>query len=162
MATGRPHQDLRLPFVKGYNMNTPVKPPRKRKVTPGKVYNGLRRTGKGVYHLFKYDYSQPKMALFIVGCQRSGTTLMNWIFEGDLNAKVYPEVSKLSSEDPRKQLRLNPLPKVKAVLDKDRAPLIILKPLVESQNTLQLLDYFEDSKALRFSITLFKTTLCLV
>lgn len=129
-------------------MNTSVKPPRKRKVTPDKVYNRLRRTGKGVYHLLKYDHHQPKTILFIVGCQRSGTTLMNRIFERDLRAKVYPEVSKLSSEDPPRQLRLNPLPKVKAVLDKDRAPLIILKPLVESQNTLQLLDYFEGSKAL--------------
>lgn len=73
---------------------------------------------------------------------------MNQIFERDWHTKVYAEVSKLSSNDLPKKLRLNPLSSVKEALDKDRAPLIILKPLVESQHTLKLLDYFEGSKAL--------------
>jgi hypothetical protein len=67
------------------------------------------------------------------------------IFERDWNTKVYGEFSILSSNE---GLRLNPLDSVKRVLKQDRVPLIVLKPLVESQNTLNLLDYFEGSKAL--------------
>jgi len=70
------------------------------------------------------------------------------IFEKDLNTKVYGEFSKLSSGDVHQKIRLNPLDSVKEVIDKDRAPLIISKPLVETQNSLKLLDYFNGSKAL--------------
>lgn len=125
-----------------------VKPPRKRRITHRKILNRLYREGKAIYHSFGYAGNQPKTILFIVGCQRSGTTLMTQIFDRDLNAKMYPEVSELTSLDPHRQLRLNPLPTVKVTLDKDKAPLIILKPLVESQNILNLLDYFESSRAL--------------
>ena len=85
---------------------------------------------------------------FIIGCQRSGTTLMLNIFERDMDVKVYGEKSRLSSLDKEKNIRLNPLPLVKEVLDKDKAPLIVLKPLVESQHSLKLLNYFARSKAL--------------
>ncbi len=125
-----------------------LKPKRKIKITRKKLYNRLRRVWKALYHRTRPGRRREKTILFIVGCQRSGTTLMTRIFENDLNTKVYPEVSKLSSEDADRQLRLNPLPRVKAVLEKDRAPLIILKPLVESQRILELLDYFQASKAL--------------
>ena len=113
-----------------------------------KAYNKLLQKGKAVYHVAKFSRNCQKTILFILGCQRSGTTLMNAIFERDLNTKVYAEQSQLSSHDVPKRLRLNPLSSVKTVIDRDRAPIIILKPLVESQNTLKLLAYFEGSKAL--------------
>lgn len=69
------------------------------------------------------------------------------IFENDLNTKTYGEFSKLSSKDENK-IRLNPLYLVKKDIQKGRAPFIILKPLVESQNILKLLQYFDNSKAL--------------
>ncbi|MCC6456096.1 MAG: sulfotransferase domain-containing protein [Caldilineaceae bacterium] len=86
--------------------------------------------------------------LFIVGCQRSGTTMMTRIFEQDLNTKVFAETSRLSSLDQPKRLRLNPLDSVKRVIEQELAPIVILKPLVESQNIPELLDYFEGSKAI--------------
>ncbi len=70
------------------------------------------------------------------------------IFDRDLNTKVYNEASELSGNDRSEKLRLNSLSEVKSVIDKDRAPLIVLKPLVETQNSVKLLDYFEDSAAL--------------
>ena len=88
-----------------------------------------------------------KKVLLITGCQRSGTTMMTKIFERDLNAKVYGEFSKLSVWDPGK-LRLNPLNQVKREVEKDPSPLIVMKPLVESQNLPELLNYFPNSKAL--------------
>jgi hypothetical protein len=107
-----------------------------------------------IIYLFKFLYHriiprQPhQKLLFIVGCQRSGTSLMNRIFSRDLNVSVYRESSKLSSNDQPKKLRLNPLNQVQQEIERNKAPIVVLKPLVESQNILQLLDYFPESKAL--------------
>jgi hypothetical protein len=70
---------------------------------------------------------------------------MQRVFEKDINAKIYDETSKLSSIE---GIRLNPLSTVKGEIQKDKAQFVVLKPLVESQNILKLLDYFEGSKAL--------------
>ncbi|MFQ5964626.1 MAG: sulfotransferase domain-containing protein [Candidatus Scalinduaceae bacterium] len=88
-----------------------------------------------------------KNILFIVGCQRSGTSLLARIFERDFNTKVYGEFSKLSSNS-IDRIRLNALSSVKETIDKDKVPLVILKPIVETQNVLELVEYFEGSKAL--------------
>jgi hypothetical protein len=85
--------------------------------------------------------------LFILGAQRSGTTLMTRILEVDWEARVYPEHSKLSSADTLDGLRLNPYDEVREVIARDRYPLIVLKPLVESQNTDRLLRAFPGSRA---------------
>jgi hypothetical protein len=88
-----------------------------------------------------------KKMLFIIGCQRSGTTMMLRIFRRDLNSKVFGEFSKLSRYDPDK-IRLNPLATVSREIEKEKAPLIVIKPLVETQNIDQLLDNFSHSRAL--------------
>lgn len=107
------------------------------------------RARKAMYRLPKIrEMNGSKMILFIVGCQRSGTTLMTRVFEEDFNTKVYDESSALSSRDGVHKIRLNPLPMVKMQLGKNKAPLVVLKPLVETQNILKLLEYFEGSKAL--------------
>ncbi len=102
---------------------------------------------KRIYQFF-IPYSKQKNILFIVGCQRSGTTLLIRIFENDLNTNVYNEFSKLSGKYSTSKLRLNPLHIVEKTIKKDRAPFTILKPLVESQNTLKLLNHFKNGKAL--------------
>jgi hypothetical protein len=102
---------------------------------------------KRIYQLLR-SYTDRKSILFIVGCQRSSTTLVSRIFEKDLDTKPCGEFSKLSSQDVAKGIRLNPLDVVQEEIRKDRAPFIVLKPLVESQNILQLLGYLEESKAL--------------
>lgn len=91
--------------------------------------------------------SMPQL-LLILGCQRSGTTMMTRIFEKDLNAKVFPEHSVLSNQDKLDGLRLNPLDEVNKVLMRERFPLVVLKPLVETQNGVALLNFFDDSRAL--------------
>ncbi|NTU80902.1 MAG: sulfotransferase domain-containing protein [Chloroflexales bacterium] len=110
-----------------------------------KAYFKALHVGKEVYHRARRR-EQPKTVLFIVGCQRSGTTLINEIFERDLNTKVYAEMSRLSSGDAPKRLRLNPIEEVKRTLERDRAPLLVLKPLVESQNILRLIGHFDDAR----------------
>jgi hypothetical protein len=86
--------------------------------------------------------------LFIIGCQRSGTSLMNRIFTRDFNVSVYRESSQLSSKKDPEKLRLNSYQNIEKKIKKNKAKYIIVKPLVETQNILQLLDYFPNSKAL--------------
>lgn len=104
---------------------------------------------KRIYQFFDPQGTGDKKAiLFIIGCQRSGTTLMTDIFERDFATRVYGEYSKLSSHNRSRKIRLKPLHLVKEEIDKAKVPLVVVKPLVETQNTLKLLSYFDNSKAL--------------
>ena len=101
---------------------------------------------KILYQALKPKANQ-KHILFIVGCQRSGTTLMLRIFDKDLNTHCFGERSVLSTRD-EKGFRLNPLDEINKEFDKVRAPFILVKPLVESQNLPKLMEHFDGSKAL--------------
>jgi len=89
-----------------------------------------------------------KTVLLILGCQRSGTTLVQNILQRDIRSKVYGEFSRLSAQDREHRIRLNPLDSVRKTIQADRAGIIALKPLVESQNALKLLDALENAKVL--------------
>ena len=88
-----------------------------------------------------------KAVVLVVGCQRSGTTLMLELFDADRRSVTFPEKSRLSSaaED---RLRLKPLPEVKRQLERVRAPLLVLKPLVESQYVPTWLEGLDNSYAI--------------
>lgn len=106
----------------------------------------LHNNKKRIYQSIRANKEQQSI-LFIVGCQRSGTTMMLHVFEGDLNTQCFAERSKLTSNDTARGIRLNSLDSIKKDLSKIKAPLIVIKPLVESQNTPKLLDYFSNSHA---------------
>ena len=89
-----------------------------------------------------------RTVVFILGIQRAGTSLMYWVFERDLQARIYRETSELTSGDTLEHVRLNPLPAVKARLARDKASLIVLKPLVESQRVHELTAAFPGAKVL--------------
>lgn len=112
-----------------------------------KLTRESHRTLKRFYHLANQNDTS-KRIMFIVGCQRSGTTLMMHILEKDYATSIYHEFSRLSSGDKVERLRLNSLDSVKKVLERDRAKFVVLKPLVESQQTVSLLNFFPNSKAL--------------
>jgi len=94
------------------------------------------------------DDSAAQTVLFILGIQRAGTSLMYWVFERDLEVKIYRETSSLTSGDTLEHVRLNPLTDVKAQLDRDTQPVVVLKPLVESQRVHELFATFPGSRAL--------------
>ena len=102
-----------------------------------RILRKLFSVKKTVYQMFK-SYKKEKDIAFIIGCQRSGTTMIYDIFTKDLDTKTYDEFSKLSSLD-RYKIRLNPLDLVKKEIKKVKPSFLILKPLVESQNILNLL-----------------------
>ena len=72
---------------------------------------------------------------------------MQVVFRHDLNTRSFEEFSELSSNDDKSRIRLNSLELVEKEFAKVKASFIVAKPLVESQNILQLLDYFHNSKA---------------
>lgn len=112
-----------------------------------KLARESHRTLKRFYHLKNKNNAQKRL-MFVMGCQRSGTTLMMHILEKDYATSIYHEQSILSSGDKVEHLRLNALDYVQKVLTRDRAYFIVLKPLVESQRTTALLDVFSNAKAL--------------
>ena len=89
-----------------------------------------------------------KSVLMIMGCQRSGTTLVQGIMQRDMQSKVYGEFSRLSDQDRQFGIRLNPIDSVRKTIESERAGLIVLKPLVESQNALKLMEAFENARVL--------------
>lgn len=103
---------------------------------------------KKLYHCLIINLRNEQTILFIIGCQRSGTSITTQVFELDWNTKVYGETSELSTDDPVGKIRLNAFDKVKATIKNNKVPFVITKPLVETQNILNLLNNFKDSKAL--------------
>lgn len=89
-----------------------------------------------------------KTVALILGIQRAGTSMMYWVFERDMGVKVYRESSELSSLDTVEQVRLNPLPAVKAEIDRHRLPMVVFKPLVESQRAHELMAAFPNARVL--------------
>ena len=94
------------------------------------------------------NYDGHKTVVLILGIQRSGTSLMYWVFERDLGVKVYRESSDLSSLDTVEHVRLNPLSAVTAEIDRHRLPMVVFKPLVESQRAHELMSAFPGAKVM--------------
>lgn len=118
------------------------------RITFKRIKLKLARDIKHLRQDFFFKETKKKKIIFIVGCQRSGTTMLSKIFDKDKNVRVYPEKSRLTSKSAPEYLKFNPLDEVKQLLSKRGAPVLLMKPLVESQNTIALLDYFENSKAI--------------
>lgn len=88
--------------------------------------------------------AQRKSIVFILGCQRSGTTLLSEIFDKDLNCRSYGEFSELTSDDTKHGIRLNDLESVRQIVQQSKTPLVVVKPLVESQRAAELLSAFDN------------------
>ncbi len=112
-----------------------------------KAWRRLRLARKEFDHWVRPHRGDPAV-LFIIGCQRSGTTMVLHILERDRHAQIFREHSRLSNQDTLDGLRLNPLPEVKAIISRSRFPLVVLKPLVETQNARRLLEAFPEARAL--------------
>lgn len=109
---------------------------------------GAFRLYKNIVHQLGRSGTDEKTIVPILGIQRSGTSMLYWIFERDLATKVYRESSELSSQDKVEKIRLDPLPLVKKRFDRQRASLVVFKPLVESQRAHDLFDAIPGARAL--------------
>lgn len=101
---------------------------------------------KSFVQYIKYQKGYKK-SLMILGCQRSGTTLISHLFNQLDYCRVFGEFSILSNKGVDK-IRLNALEEVVGIFENSHAPLIVFKPLVESQNAKQLLNTIPKSNVL--------------
>lgn len=89
------------------------------------------------------------IVVFLMGCQRSGTSMTSNIFNKDKNIRVYNEMkSSLNSEDRVTKIRLNSHKALKNTFANSNFPVVLAKPLVESQNALNYLENFETLKVI--------------
>lgn len=89
--------------------------------------------------------STDKRILLVVGCQRSGTTMIGNVLARDLRSAVLQEQSCITRD---RSLRLKPYHEVNRILHSLRAQLVVAKPIVETQWTPELLAHISDSRAL--------------
>ncbi len=94
-----------------------------------------------------YFHQRTENRLLILGCQRSGTTLLSKLFDEVFSCAVYGEYSAFSNQDTYR-LRLNDLSSVVEALENIKIPTVILKPLVESQNANVLLESIPQSSVI--------------
>lgn len=96
----------------------------------------MYRYYKDLMHVF--CTRSEKSVVSIIGCQRSGSTMMYEIFAKDPKSKVFGEICRLNSDDKLHRIRLNDTAKVRPIIDRLAFPLVVLKPLVESQHVDKL------------------------
>ena len=90
----------------------------------------------------------PRRIVFIFGCQRSGTTMLSHALRRDLHSKTYGERGLALGKGRGTPNRLMPYDEIEKIFARERAPILVAKPLVESQHAAQLLDRFPDAKGL--------------
>lgn len=115
---------------------------------PSSIKKKAWRLTKVVYKRVSLKSPGEQKIGFIVGCQRSGTTMLNSAFDKDLRSKTYGEAGLAQGFGRGTPHRLLPYDEISHEFSKEKAPILIVKPLVESQNIVQLLDFFPNSKAI--------------
>jgi hypothetical protein len=86
---------------------------------------------------------------FILGSQRSGTNMLNDAFDRDWNCMAFGEDHGLAlgpAYEHDLRWRWRPLNEIRTVFESLNAPLIVAKPIVESQRAVELLAHFSGSR----------------
>lgn len=113
---------------------------RNENITAGLVWIYVRKL------LYQALRSRPTKhsVLAILGCQRSGTSVMSRVFFRDLDVRVYREKSVLTGG--AEGLRYLPFDELDDYLAKQRVPFIVFKMLVESQRAIDFLNTVDGAR----------------
>lgn len=90
-------------------------------------------------------FRKPATPVFILGCQRSGTTICQNVFESSSRFAVFKEGNRDAMTD---KWRLRPIPEIRELIDSHRARVLLFKPINDSQCASQFLDAFENSRVI--------------
>jgi len=85
----------------------------------------------------------PKTPVFVLGCQRSGTTICLEIFERSKRYSVFHEGNKRAMAD---KCCLRPIADIQFLIDRERARFLIFKPLNDTQYADKILDEISPAK----------------
>ena len=88
-----------------------------------------------------------RLTVLVFGAQRSGTGMLCDMFDNDGRTRNLSEESCITGAN-GSRLRWKPIDEVRAMLAKFHEPLIVAKPLVESQNAPELLREVPRSRAI--------------
>lgn len=104
----------------------------------------MRRRMKAWQQRRKYPAGGAKHMTFIMGCQRSGTTMLSEIFD------LAPEVWMYGENDAEaaRNFRLLPAEELRQVIAGSHAPVLIFKPICDTQRTDELLLEHPGAKAI--------------
>lgn len=108
----------------------------------------LRAVKKRLYQTFVPLGRHPRKIAFIFGCQRSGTTMLSRTLGRDPRSKTYGERGIALGAAKGSPTRLLPYDEIERIFARERAPLLVAKPLVESQHATRLLDRFTGSRGI--------------
>ncbi|MFT6443652.1 MAG: hypothetical protein ACJASM_003214 [Salibacteraceae bacterium] len=109
-----------------------------------RTYTSFRQKIKIIY-LKIISYNSPEAIIWIFGCQRSGSTLLERMFRHDLRSVVFGEFSLLTIS-PDKTV-LSPLEEVKEKISKQKAKYAVIRPLFESNRAQEILENIPSSSA---------------
>jgi len=86
-----------------------------------------------------------KKIIFILGCQRSGTSMLLDVFYKDIDIKTYKESESIFFGEGDKHLRLRNTQDVMGIVSKEKSNVIVAKPLLDSQLASDLLSDYDNS-----------------
>jgi hypothetical protein len=92
-----------------------------------------------------FDPRGPRHALFIVGCQRSGTNMLAWTLERAPEVWIHHE-HRLSAAF--RDYRLRPTPRIERLIRRAPAPCVAFKPICDSHLADRLLARHPGSRAI--------------
>lgn len=104
-----------------------------------KILTRLRREGKHLRLRAAPESPALHPLLHVVGCQRSGTTMLTELLDRDRRVRVFGELGELFDDVPRHH-RLRDADDVGRRLARSGAALNVVKPLVESHRCRELVD----------------------
>jgi sulfotransferase family protein len=90
--------------------------------------------------------NRQQRAIFVVGCQRSGTTMLLNVLGKSAECRVYQEGNGNNAAYDYYRLRSNET--VKRLIQKSDTPAVVFKPVLDSQHTDRLLDLYSNAKAI--------------
>ena len=108
----------------------------------GKAGRAAFLAAKGLYQA-RFPAGRGRLVL-VPGVQRSGTNLVMDVLERSWQTAVFHERDARAFDD----YAMRPLPVIRALYERSRAPAFVLKALLESHRAKDLLDAFEGARGL--------------
>lgn len=111
---------------------------------PRAISHRLARGRKYLWQRRHLQSEEPTRAFFLVGCQRSGTNMFDRVVDRSPRTWVYDEDNRVAFRD----YRLLPEARVERLIERCPAPIVLFKPLTDSQWIDRILDRHPGSRAI--------------